>query len=100
MKTNAGVMVVEAAAFGGVSDPCQNFSLLVVVSRTSFLTLRSAKMERLQQWLCRPFYVLILALILQCVRPAQALYFYIDPSSSTPKCFYEELPKDTLVVGA
>lgn len=28
---------------------------------------------------------------------AQALYFYID--GSTPKCFFEELPKDTLVVG-
>lgn len=29
--------------------------------------------------------------------PAQALYFYID--GTTPKCFFEELPKDTLVVG-
>lgn len=28
---------------------------------------------------------------------ADALYFYID--GSTPKCFFEELPKDTLVVG-
>ncbi|KAK1717064.1 emp24/gp25L/p24 family/GOLD [Colletotrichum lupini] len=28
---------------------------------------------------------------------AQALYFYIDGTS--PKCFFEELPKDTLVVG-
>jgi p24 family protein alpha len=28
---------------------------------------------------------------------AQALYFYIDGNS--PKCFFEELPKDTLVVG-
>ncbi|KAK3381269.1 emp24/gp25L/p24 family/GOLD-domain-containing protein [Podospora didyma] len=28
---------------------------------------------------------------------AQALYFYID--ITTPKCFFEELPKDTLVVG-
>ena len=28
---------------------------------------------------------------------AQALYFYID--GSTPKCFFEELPKDTMVVG-
>lgn len=28
---------------------------------------------------------------------AQALYFYIDGSSQ--KCFFEELPKDTLVVG-
>lgn len=28
---------------------------------------------------------------------AQALYFYID--GVTPRCFFEELPKDTLVVG-
>ncbi len=28
---------------------------------------------------------------------AQALYFYVD--GTAPKCFYEELPKDTLVVG-
>jgi p24 family protein alpha len=29
--------------------------------------------------------------------PAQSLYFYIE--GTTPKCFFEELPKDTLVVG-
>jgi len=29
--------------------------------------------------------------------PVQSLYFYID--GTTPKCFYEELPKDTMVVG-
>lgn len=28
---------------------------------------------------------------------ANALYFYLD--GTAPKCFYEELPKDTLVVG-
>lgn len=28
---------------------------------------------------------------------ANALYFYID--GATPKCFFEELPKGTLVVG-
>lgn len=28
---------------------------------------------------------------------ARALYFFID--GTTPKCFFEELPKDTLVVG-
>lgn len=28
---------------------------------------------------------------------AQALYFFID--SSNPKCFFEDLPKNTLVVG-
>lgn len=28
---------------------------------------------------------------------AQALHFFVD--GKTPKCFFEELPKDTLVVG-
>jgi hypothetical protein len=31
------------------------------------------------------------------VSHTQALYFYID--GATPKCFYEDLPKGTLVVG-
>jgi p24 family protein alpha len=31
------------------------------------------------------------------VIPAQSLFFYLD--GTTPKCFFEELPKDTLVVG-
>lgn len=31
------------------------------------------------------------------VVPGRALYFYIEGTS--PKCFYEELPKDTMVVG-
>jgi hypothetical protein len=29
--------------------------------------------------------------------PTQALHFYLD--GAVQKCFYEELPKDTLVVG-
>lgn len=29
--------------------------------------------------------------------PTQALYFFLE--GGTQKCFYEELPKDTLVVG-
>jgi hypothetical protein len=29
--------------------------------------------------------------------PTQALHFYLD--GAVMKCFYEELPKDTLVVG-
>lgn len=41
----------------------------------------------------RPFLFL---LTLNFILPAQALYFYFDGAS---KCFYEELPKDTLVVG-
>ena len=31
------------------------------------------------------------------ILPANSLYFYID--GTTPKCFFEELPKETLVVG-
>lgn len=41
---------------------------------------------------------LVLSLVLLILAPAaRAVYFYIDNAS--PKCFYEELPKDTLVVG-
>lgn len=35
--------------------------------------------------------------LLMLATATQALYFFIDPDS--PKCFYEDLPKDTLVVG-
>lgn len=35
--------------------------------------------------------------LLLLVSQAQALYFYID--GVTKKCFFEDLPKDTLVVG-
>ena len=41
---------------------------------------------------CFQFLVILLFAI-----PTDALYFYIE--SSSPKCFYEELPKDTMVVG-
>ena len=44
--------------------------------------------------LCRS---LLLFFALGIIVPANALYFYMD--STNPKCFYEELPKDTLVVG-
>ncbi|KAK4142098.1 emp24/gp25L/p24 family/GOLD-domain-containing protein [Dichotomopilus funicola] len=35
--------------------------------------------------------------LLSLAAMAQALYFFVDVTS--PKCFFEELPKDTLVVG-
>ncbi|KAH7326058.1 ERP1 protein precursor [Stachybotrys elegans] len=35
--------------------------------------------------------------LLSLLSVAQALYFFID--GATPRCFFEELPKDTLVVG-
>jgi len=38
-------------------------------------------------------YLLLTAFIL----PSNALYFYIN--GNQPKCFFEELPKDTMVVG-
>ena len=40
---------------------------------------------------------IFLALLALFANSVQALYFYMD--STVPKCFYEELPKDTLVVG-
>lgn len=38
-----------------------------------------------------------LAALSSLVASSQALFFYLD--GTTPKCFYEDLPKDTLVVG-
>ena len=35
--------------------------------------------------------------LLMLASVAQALYFFVD--ATEPKCFYEDLPKDTLVVG-
>ncbi|MCJ1419560.1 emp24p/erv25p- protein [Xylographa parallela] len=57
-------------------------------------------METSQPWPSRPsrlFRSLLFFLCLSVLVPVDALYFYID--SNSPKCFYEELPKDTLVVG-
>ncbi|MCJ1400770.1 emp24p/erv25p- protein [Xylographa trunciseda] len=54
-------------------------------------------MERSQLWPLRLLRSLCLCLCLSLLVPVDALYFYID--SNSPKCFYEELPKDTLVVG-
>lgn len=45
-------------------------------------------------WLTTAFAVLT---ILSISAPAHALYFYME--GRQPKCFFEELPKDTLVVG-
>lgn len=42
---------------------------------------------------------LLLVFALNFILPTNALYFYLDGASASPKCFYEELPKDTLVVG-
>ncbi|KAI9754271.1 MAG: emp24p/erv25p- protein, partial [Lichina confinis] len=36
-------------------------------------------------------------LLVAIISPVQCLHFYMD--GTAPKCFYEELPKDTLVVG-
>lgn len=41
----------------------------------------------------KPTVLLAAALVV----PAQALHFFID--GAVQKCFFEELPKDTLVVG-
>ena len=38
-------------------------------------------------------------ILLNLIVSSQALHFYLDGASSAPKCFYEELPKDTMVVG-
>ena len=49
------------------------------------------------RWHSRPARLLSLLALFSMLCPTSALYFYLD--GTTPKCFYEELPKDTLVVG-
>ena len=44
-----------------------------------------------------PGFSTLVLLLSTYVLPSAALYFYID--QNVPKCFFEELPKDTLVVG-
>ena len=41
--------------------------------------------------------VSLVLLLSAYILPSSALFFYVDQNS--PKCFFEELPKDTLVVG-
>ena len=55
-------------------------------------------MERSQRRPLGLSYLAILLLAFNIILPTQALYFYIDGAAGG-KCFYEELPKDTLVVG-
>ena len=40
---------------------------------------------------------MLVLFVLGFIIPTQAVYFYLE--GTNPKCFYEELPKDTLVVG-
>jgi len=64
-------------------------------SSSSFLTLdltyADAHCQHASMW--KPSVLLAAALSV----PAHALHFYMD--GAVQKCFYEELPKDTLVVG-
>ena len=47
--------------------------------------------------MARPSWLMAALATLSVILPTNALYFYMDGQS--PKCFFEELPKDTLVVG-
>ena len=49
----------------------------------------------IQHW--NPPQLLSCFLLLALALPTNALYFYLEGLS--PKCFYEELPKDTMVAG-
>ena len=44
-----------------------------------------------------PSTVFVYLLLTAFILPSNALYFYIN--GNQPKCFFEELPKDTMVVG-
>lgn len=45
----------------------------------------------------QPSWLFTIAVLFSALLPVDALYFYMD--GAAPKCFIEELPKDTLVVG-
>lgn len=49
-------------------------------------------------WYRSPLQLLSCSLLLALALPTNALYFYLE--GLNPKCFYEELPKDTMVAGA
>jgi hypothetical protein len=61
-------------------------------NKRSLILMAPSRSTRSFSWL---FSMFIFGLLLS---PVEALYFYMD--GTTQKCFYEELPKDTLVVGA
>ncbi|KAG7004788.1 protein ERP5 [Physcia stellaris] len=54
-------------------------------------------MEISQIKISRLLQSLLFLLTFDFIAPVSAVYFYIENAS--PKCFYEELPKDTIVVG-
>ena len=94
--------MVEEPAAENRQDPCHQFSTsafsrLACPPRPSPSTSSAmAAMERSPRRLQLPF---IYFFLLNLVATTHALHFYLDGASSTPKCFYEELPKDTMVVG-
>ena len=57
----------------------------------------STAMEISQIRILRLLQSLLFILTFDFIAPVSAVYFYIENAS--PKCFYEELPKDTIVVG-
>ena len=63
------------------------------------MSISTSAMETSQPWPLSLLRCLLVILALSSTSPVQALYFYLDGASASPKCFYEELPKDTLVVG-
>ena len=87
-----------AKACGGAQKSSGASTFPAEVSCQS-LSLSTSAMEASQRGPVSLFRSLLLILALNVILPAKALYFYLDGASASPKCFYEELPKDTLVVG-
>jgi len=94
-------MASSCSEAGGriVSPDLQLSCQKVSCPNTSTVPFHSTSMETSRRRPLCPLYLAFYLLALNLVLPAQALYFYLDGASTTPKCFYEELPKDTLVVG-
>ena len=55
-------------------------------------------MDPIRRWSPGLRLIAVLTILSQWLLPVSGLYFYL--SDTNPKCFFEELPRDTLVVGA
>jgi hypothetical protein len=92
----------------GANDPCETpilaarqYTKRFLSSTRSINSLNTSTqiitMNRLQSSPRSLPHLLFFLCTLALIAPSQALYFFLE--GGTTKCFYEELPKDTLVVG-
>lgn len=99
VDTTVELSTREACGEGPLSKKIAASIFPAKESRVNHYSLPTPTMRTSQRGPLSLFSSLLIALVLNFVSPTHALYFYLDGASASPKCFYEELPKDTLVVG-